>query len=130
MKSAGGSSVIKTTIITGSMWGLKMTTFIRFLGVTCGKFIIFWFQSQSLIWALYECHPFLLEGSKADGHWGNTRMRTQWCADGTASAHSMSYSFDPQLKRGQLHKADKLGSRGDDQVEGSLRLEISKEKSH
>lgn len=47
----------------------------------------------------------------------------------TASAHSMSYSFDPQLKRGQLHKADKLGSRGDDQVGDSLWLEISKEKS-
>ena len=43
--------------------------------------------SQSLIWVPYECHPFLLEWSKAAGHKGNSGMRTQCCADGIAPTH-------------------------------------------
>lgn len=45
--------------------------------------------SHSLIWAVYECHPFLLEWSNTARHWGNTGMRTQQLADGIASTHTV-----------------------------------------
>ena len=81
----------ETTITTGCVSGIKRIPPRQVDAQARADIIFSWTprrtSSHSLIWALYECHPFLLDWSKAAGHWGYTGMRTQRLADGIASTH-------------------------------------------